>query len=254
MEPFFKQRRERILPPELLENKFLSFKLLGNCWLKPSFPTWPGMIITMCMSCPTTGSPDKDYGAAPENEPGEFRRVQKRGEMTTFPESFVLESVLAERCMYHQEGPWVSLWAKWLARDNPWTNPINHKTWGWVIWQNSSWFPDPAAFHLDSLPSTVLFFVSKCISSDNSFPNVRQEPTLRPWKRSPFLQQNHPVCGNFFMAAWTKEVPHTALFPSSFFTHWPVCLLEASAHLSLSRLLFKRIKKDIKHDQAWMRM
>jgi len=190
MEPFFKQRRERILPPELLENKFLSFKLLGNCWLKPSFPTWPGMIITMCMSCPTTGSPDKDYGAAPENEPGEFRRVQKRGEMTTFPESFVLESVLAERCMYHQEGPWVSLWAKWLARDNPWTNPINHKTWGWVTWQNSSWFPDPAAFHLDSLPSTVLFFVSKCISSDNSFPNVRQEPTLRPWKRSPFLQQN----------------------------------------------------------------
>ena len=35
------------------------------------------------------------------------------------------------------------------------------------------------------LPNKVSFFVS----SDNSFPIVRQEPTLRPWKESPFLQQ-----------------------------------------------------------------
>ena len=28
-----------------------------------------------------------------------------------------------------------------------------------------------------------------CVSSDNSFPSVRQEPFLRPWKGSPFLQQ-----------------------------------------------------------------
>ena len=35
------------------------------------------------------------------------------------------------------------------------------------------------------LPNKVSCFVS----SDNSFPIVRQEPTLRPWKESPFLQQ-----------------------------------------------------------------
>ena len=37
------------------------------------------------------------------------------------------------------------------------------------------------------LPNKVSCFVSTCVSSDNSFLNVRQEPTLRPWKRSPFL-------------------------------------------------------------------
>ena len=31
--------------------------------------------------------------------------------------------------------------------------------------------------------------MSMCVSSDNSFPSVRQELTLGPWKRSPFLQQ-----------------------------------------------------------------
>ena len=30
--------------------------------------------------------------------------------------------------------------------------------------------------------------VSSCVPSDNSFPTVRQEPTLRPQKGSPFLQ------------------------------------------------------------------
>ena len=32
-------------------------------------------------------------------------------------------------------------------------------------------------------------FVSTCVSSDNSFPSVRQEPSFGPWKGSPFLQQ-----------------------------------------------------------------
>ena len=35
------------------------------------------------------------------------------------------------------------------------------------------------------LPNKVSCSVSKCVSSDNSFPSVRQEPTLRPWKGVP---------------------------------------------------------------------
>ena len=42
------------------------------------------------------------------------------------------------------------------------------------------------------LPNKVFCFVSTCVSSDNSFPSVREEPTLRPWKGSLFLQQMLP--------------------------------------------------------------
>ena len=35
----------------------------------------------------------------------------------------------------------------------------------------------------------VSCFVSTCVSSDNSFPSVRQEPSFGPWKVFPFLQQ-----------------------------------------------------------------
>ena len=54
------------------------------------------------------------------------------------------------------------------------------------------------------LSNKVSCFVSMCVSSDNLFPRVRQEPTLRPWKGSPFLQQfvhlNHMVCNLFRLA------------------------------------------------------
>ena len=43
----------------------------------------------------------------------------------------------------------------------------------------SAWVP---------LPDKVSRFVSTRVSSDNSFLSFRQEPTLGPWKGSPFLQ------------------------------------------------------------------
>ena len=49
---------------------------------------------------------------------------------TNLPESFALEPFLAERCMHHQEGPWVRPnmgQTRWLARDNPETNSITIK-------------------------------------------------------------------------------------------------------------------------------
>ena len=38
-------------------------------------------------------------------------------------------------------------------------------------------------------PNKISCFVSTCVSSDNSFPIVRQEPSFGPWKGFPFLQQ-----------------------------------------------------------------
>lgn len=45
-------------------------------------------------------------------------------------------------------------------------------------------FPYPPALH----PGTPSQY-NGCVSLDNSFPGIRQEPTLRPWKAFPFLQQ-----------------------------------------------------------------
>ena len=42
------------------------------------------------------------------------------------------------------------------------------------------------------LPNKVSCFASTCVSLDNSYPSVSQEPTLRPWEGSPFLQQICP--------------------------------------------------------------
>ena len=34
-------------------------------------------------------------------------------------------------------------------------------------------------------PNKISCFVSRCVSLDNSFPSVRQEPSFWPWKRPP---------------------------------------------------------------------
>ena len=47
-------------------------------------------------------------------------------------------------------------------------------------------------------PSKISCFVSRCVSSDNSFTSVRQEPSFGPWKGSPFLQQMATLVGIFF--------------------------------------------------------
>ena len=46
-------------------------------------------------------------------------------------------------------------------------------------------------------PNKISCFVSTCVSSDNSFPSVRQEPSLGPWKGSVFLQQMATLVGLF---------------------------------------------------------
>ena len=105
---------------------------------------------------------------------------------TNLPESFWLESSLAEQFECHQEGSWV----RGVSQRQPRNQPHHHKTWdckpcgkatllGFLILQLSAQVP---------LPNKVSCFVSMCVSSDNSFLSVRQEPTLWRWKGSPFLQ------------------------------------------------------------------
>ena len=43
-------------------------------------------------------------------------------------------------------------------------------------------------------------FFSTCVVLNNSFPSVRQEPGVGPWKGSPFLQQMATLAGLFFTA------------------------------------------------------
>ena len=77
------------------------------------------------------------------------------------PENFALESILAEKCTHHQEGPWVRPNmgpARWLARDNPETNPITIKpeTASHVA-EQFSWVPLPRCSPLGH-PFPIKFF------------------------------------------------------------------------------------------------
>ena len=75
-------------------------------------------------------------------------------------------------------------------RDNPEYNPITIKAK--AVSLAAEKFSCINIFHcsLPRLPFLIVFsFVSVCVSTDYSFLSVRQEPTLGPWKRFPFLQQ-----------------------------------------------------------------
>ena len=66
---------------------------------------------------------------------------------------------------------------------------VNHRA------EQFSWVPLPYCSPPGcSFPIKISCFVSRCVSSDNSFPSVRQEPSFGPWKGSPFLQQLQCSC------------------------------------------------------------
>ena len=48
----------------------------------------------------------------------------------------------------------------------------------------------------------------RCVSSDNSFPSVRQVSSFGPWKGSPFLQQNRTLTGFY---CWLSNLTVTFL-------------------------------------------
>ena len=83
--------------------------------------------------------------------------------------------------------------SEWLATDNLETNPITIKPeTASHMAEQFSWFPYPAALHLALSQYSLLLSAHV---SPWTFLSLRQEPTLGPWKRSPFLPQN-----NHFMA------------------------------------------------------
>ena len=137
-----------------------------------------------------TGGPGKEHRT---NKPPPTRRVQERSKSdTTYP------TILQNPSLWHPS--WLNkvyttrkdCESEWLAKDNPETNPITIKLQ--ATWQScfpgfpyltllfSAWVP---------FPNKLSCFVSTCVSSDNSFPSVRQEPGFGPWKGSPFLQQTY---------------------------------------------------------------
>ena len=124
----------------------------------------------------------------------EGRRHQPKICSTNLPASFLLESILAERCECHQEGPWVRLnmgQARWLARDHQKTNPITiQPETASHMAEQFSWVPSPHC--QGTLPNKVSCFVNTCVSSDNSFLSVRQEATFGPGR-------GHPSCRNMIL-------------------------------------------------------
>ena len=77
-----------------------------------------------------------------------------------------------------------------MVKDNLETNAITTKPSH--VTELFSWVSLPNCSPL--FPNKISCFVSTCVSSDNSFPSVRQEPSLGPWKGSPFLQKS--ICGH----------------------------------------------------------
>ena len=106
-----------------------------------------------------------------------------------FPESLLLASILAEQCVCHRKDSELER----LAKDHPETNPITIKpeTVSHVA-ELFSWVPLPYCSPPGCpFPNKISCFVSTCVSSDNSFPSVRQEPTCGPQKGSRFPEQSH---------------------------------------------------------------
>ena len=186
--------------------------LLGNCLAQAGW-------LPIALSCVTTRGPNKECGTASEKVTGRtqeglkgvrtWQRIvclvkltyessggaKKRREEsicpTNLPESFWLKSILAERCMHHQEGPWVRM----FGQRQPGNQPHYHKSWdceprgGAVLLGSLSLLLSTKA----PLSKKVFCFVSLCISLDHSFLSVRQELTLGPCKGVHFM---HSVVKN----------------------------------------------------------
>ena len=97
------------------------------------------------------------------------RRCQPIICLANLPESFALESILAERRTHHQEGPWVRpnmSQTRGLARDNPKTNPITIKpeTVSHVA-EQVSWVPLLCYFPSGHPFPIKPFVLSACVST-----------------------------------------------------------------------------------------
>ena len=125
-----------------------------------------------------TGGPGKEHGI---NKPPPTRRVRQRSKGNT---TFLTTS----------QNPLSGIRLGWTRRA-PSGRSLSQNDW-----LRTTCKPRSRAVLLGSLtlllstqvpfPNKISCFVSTCVSWDNSFPSVRQEPSFEPWKGSPFLQRN----------------------------------------------------------------
>ena len=121
--------------------------------------------------------------------------------------------------------------ARWLTRDNPEINPITikPKTVSRMA-EQFSWVPLPCCS-----PPWCPFSIKSlafCVSTDNSFLSVRQEPTLGLWKGSPFLQQLHSSGNSHTFEGgliYSLHSSHTKLLIAP----WPALLFHISVLLHI---------------------
>ena len=145
-------------------------------------PPWPGTIVTICMSYFTTGSPSKEHRT---DKPPPTRRIWERSKGDATGPTISQNpprwnaSWLSSMCT-----PTNDPVSEWLARVNPETNPETARH----VTEQLSWVLLPCC-SLPGLPFPIRSLaLSAHVSVDNSFLSVKQEPTLRPWKGSPFLK------------------------------------------------------------------
>ena len=95
-----------------------------------------------------------------------------------------------------------------------------------------SWVPLPYFSPARCLfPMKISCFFSTCVSWDNSFLSVRQEPSFRPWKGSPFLQQMATLVGTFLH--WDWHLDHSGYSGASLPAHRPDPAVATGILLSL---------------------
>ena len=135
-----------------------------------------------------SGLPFQEEGT---NKPPPTRRVQERSKGdTTGPTTSQNPSLWHPSWLNKVSTTRKDSESERLAKDNPETNPITVKPQdckpcdravplGSLPLLLSTWVP---------FPNKISCFVSRCVSLDNSFPSVRQEPSFGPWNGSPFLQ------------------------------------------------------------------
>ena len=121
---------------------------------------------------------------------GEFRKGQKVTPLVQPPPRILLAGIHLGWTKHAPPGRTLSQNA-WLKTTQ--TNPNHHKT--------RACEPRGRAVLLGSLtlllfaqvplPNKISCVASTCVSSENSFLSVRQKPTFRPWKGSPFQQHYH---------------------------------------------------------------
>ena len=180
-----------------------SISLLGEAhWLK--LPTRPAAIVTICLDGFTAGGPGKEQRT---NKPPPTGRVWERSKGDTTGLTISQNpsqwhpSWLSNACFTRKDSE-----SEWLAKDNPETNPITIKpeTVSHVA-EQFSWVPLPCCSSPGCCFPIKSLALSACISLDNAFLSVRQEPTLGALEGAPLQHISAGDIGKYTLALVPSE-------------------------------------------------